>query len=78
MIGDNPTTDIKFGKAGGIDQCLVLSGVVHNMDDFETNWLTKDPDFDPTWIMQMVGDRTAEPYRGPLEYKPMKRPRQGL
>ena len=62
MIGDRPNTDIMFGKAAGIDQCLVLSGVVHNMQDFEENWLTEDIDYDPTWVMQMVGDRTAKPY----------------
>ena len=28
MIGDRPNTDIVFGKAAGVDQCLVFSGVV--------------------------------------------------
>ena len=55
MIGDRPNTDILFGKAAGIDQCLVLSGVVHSVEDFEQNWLPEDPNYDPTWIMQQVG-----------------------
>ena len=56
MIGDRPNTDIAFGKAAGIDTCLVLSGIVHSIDDFETNWLTENPtDYDPTFIMDLVG-----------------------
>ena len=34
MIGDRPNTDIAFGKAAGIDTCLVLTGVVSSEDDF--------------------------------------------
>ena len=60
MIGDNPSTDILFGKAAGIDQCLVLSGVVRGMDDFETNWLPKNTDYDPTFIMEKVGTLTRQ------------------
>ena len=60
MIGDNPSTDILFGKAAGIDQCLVLSGVVRGMDDFETNWLPKNADYDPTFIMEKVGTLTRQ------------------
>lgn len=55
MIGDRPNTDIQFGKAGGVDQCLVLSGVVLSVQDFEDNWLPENPDYDPTYIMEMVG-----------------------
>ena len=56
MIGDNPKTDVMFGKNGGVDQCLVLSGVVKSLDDFEENWRNKDGDENtPTHIMQMVG-----------------------
>ena len=60
MIGDNPSTDILFGKAAGIDTCMVLSGVVKGMDDFKTNWLPKNPDYDPTFVMQMVGDLSQQ------------------
>ena len=53
MIGDRPNTDIAFGKAAGIDQCLVLSGVVQSIEDFESNWLTENPtDYDPTYILK--------------------------
>ena len=52
MIGDRPNTDIMFGKEAGIDQCLVLSGVVLSVEDFETNWLPENAAYDPTWIMQ--------------------------
>ena len=55
MIGDRPNTDILFGKACGIDTCLVLSGVVTSKDDFEHNWLPENSDYDPTYIMNMVG-----------------------
>ena len=56
MIGDRPNTDIAFGKAIGIDQCLVLSGVVRSLDDFEENWLTENQaDYDPSYIMDMIG-----------------------
>lgn len=56
MIGDNPNTDIVFGKAAGIDQCLVLSGVVRSVEDFEENWLPENPtEYDPTYIMDLVG-----------------------
>ena len=34
MIGDNPKTDVMFGKNGGVEQCLVLSGVTKSLDDF--------------------------------------------
>ena len=59
MIGDNPTTDILFGKNAKIDQCLVLSGVVRGLDDFKQRWLPSNAAFKPTWIMQMVGDLDA-------------------
>jgi len=59
MIGDNPNTDIIFGKAAGIDQCLVMSGIVRGLDDFRNNWLPKNPECCPTFIMQMVGDLDA-------------------
>ena len=61
MIGDRPNTDILFGKAGGLDQCLVLSGVVRSLDDFKSNWLPENQDYAPTYIMQMVGDLDATP-----------------
>lgn len=60
MIGDRPNTDILFGKAAGVDQCLVMSGVVRGLDDFRQNWLPKDPErYTPTYVMQMVGDLDA-------------------
>jgi len=55
MIGDRPNTDIMFGKEAGIDTCLVLSGVVLSLEDFEQNWLTENLAYEPTWIMQQVG-----------------------
>ena len=56
MIGDRPNTDIHFGKSVGIDQCLVLSGVVTSLDDLEENWLTQSQaNYDPTYIMDMIG-----------------------
>ena len=54
MIGDRPNTDILFGKAGDIDTCLVLSGVVASLDAFESDWLPEDPDYDPTFWMHQV------------------------
>ena len=59
MIGDLPTTDILFGKAAGFDQCLVMSGVVRGLDDLRKNWLSKNPEFCPTFVMQMLGDLDA-------------------
>ena len=59
MIGDRPNTDILFGKAGQLDQCLVLSGVVRGIQDFHDNWLIENPDYTPTHIMKMVGDLTV-------------------
>lgn len=56
MIGDRPNTDIMFGKEAGIDQCLVLSGVVASVDEFERKWLPENATYDPTWIMHQVGD----------------------
>jgi len=62
MIGDRPNTDILFGKAGGLDQCLVLSGVVRGIEDFKEKWLPENPTgYKPTYIMQMVGDLDATP-----------------
>lgn len=63
MIGDRPNTDIQFGKAAGVDQCLVLSGVVLSVQDFEENWLPENADYDPTYIMEMVGTfkKNAQP-----------------
>ena len=56
MIGDNPKTDVMFGKNGGVDQCLVLSGVVKSMEDFEQNWKDKDGQANtPTHVMELVG-----------------------
>ena len=52
MIGDRPNTDIAFGKAGGIDTCLVLTGVVKNIDDFKKNWAGNEP----TYFMEMFGE----------------------
>lgn len=59
MVGDRPNTDILFGKAAGVDTCLVLSGVVQSEDDFKQNWLPENRDYDPTYIMNMVGDLTT-------------------
>ena len=59
MIGDNPGTDILFGKNAGIDQCLVLSGIVRSIEEFERDWLPKDERYRPTWVMEMVGDLNA-------------------
>ena len=39
MTGDRPNTDILFGKEAGVDQCLVMSGVVRGLQDFTDNWL---------------------------------------
>lgn len=30
MIGDNPDTDVAFGKASGVATCLVMTGVVQS------------------------------------------------
>ena len=60
MVGDRPNTDILFGKAAGVDTCLVLSGVVRGKDDFEENWLPDNPAYDPTYIMNMLGDLSTE------------------
>ena len=56
MIGDTPSTDMLFGKNGGIDTCLVLSGRVRSEADFRENWLPDYPDSTPTYIIEMVGD----------------------
>ena len=61
MIGDRPNTDILFGKAGKLDQCLVLSGRVRGIEDFKQNWLIGHPEYAPTYIMEMVGDLDAAP-----------------
>ena len=56
MIGDRPNTDIAYGKAGGIDTCLVMTGVVKNFEDFESNWGAKDrTNYTPTYFMNMFG-----------------------
>lgn len=60
MIGDRPNIDILFGKAGGLNQFLVLSGLVRGIDDLHQNWLLEDPTgYMPTYVMQMVGDLDA-------------------
>ena len=59
MIGDRPNTDIVFGKVAGVDTCLVLTGVVLSKEDFEDNWQNENQDYEPTYIMHMVGDRNA-------------------
>ena len=59
MIGDRPNTDILFGKAGGLQQCLVLSGVVRGIEDFKQNWLPEHPEYCPTHVIEMVGDLDA-------------------
>ena len=61
MIGDRPNTDILFGKAGNLDQCMVLTGVVRGIDDFKSNWLNGHPEYAPTYIMEMLGDLDAPP-----------------
>ena len=33
MIGDRPDTDIALGSNGGVDTCLVLSGVVKDENE---------------------------------------------
>ena len=60
MIGDRPNTDILFGNIANVDTCLVLSGVVRSVEDFETNWLPKNAEYDPTYIMDMVGTFSRE------------------
>ena len=60
MTGDRPNTDMLFGKNGGLDTCLVLSGVVRGIDDFKQRWLPENPEgYSPTYVMQMVGDLDA-------------------
>ena len=59
MIGDNPSTDILYGKNAGVDQCMVLSGIVRSLKEFERDWLPQNPDYRPTWVMNMVGDLQA-------------------
>lgn len=34
MVGNNPDTDVLFGKASGVHTCLVMTGVVKNEDNF--------------------------------------------
>jgi ribonucleotide monophosphatase NagD (HAD superfamily) len=57
MIGDRPNTDICFGKQAGVNTCLVMTGVVNGIDDFNNNWITMEgsEDFMPTHFMQSLG-----------------------
>ena len=56
MIGDRPNTDIAFGKAVGVDTCLVMTGVVKDIEDFKENWVNLDPrNHTPTYFMNMFG-----------------------
>ena len=56
MIGDRPDTDIQFGKNAGIKTCLVLTGVVHSIQDFYTDEKWKDA-AKPDFIMHSFGDK---------------------
>ena len=56
MIGDNPSTDILFGKNAGVDQCLVLTGVVRSVEELQSKFLAESESYRPTWVMNMLGD----------------------
>ena len=56
MIGDNPSTDILFGKHAGVDQCLVLTGVVRSVEELQGKFLAESESYRPTWVMNMLGD----------------------
>ncbi|EJU01483.1 2-phosphoglycolate phosphatase [Dacryopinax primogenitus] len=52
MIGDRLETDIKFGIEGGIDTCLVMTGIAKPEDVGGPN----ASDIKPTYVMRTVGD----------------------
>jgi len=56
MIGDNPKTDIAFGKNAGIDTCLVLTGVVKSPEE-SLEFSACDDLLRPTHILNSMGDK---------------------
>ncbi|KDN32893.1 hypothetical protein RSAG8_14019, partial [Rhizoctonia solani AG-8 WAC10335] len=52
MIGDRLDTDIQFGKNGGLDTLLVLSGVTHLSDISGPNASPTVPDY----VVNSLGD----------------------
>jgi 4-nitrophenyl phosphatase len=55
FIGDRPDTDISLGYNGGVDTCLVLSGVV-TCEEEAHQWAAKSEKFKPTWVLDSFGD----------------------
>lgn len=51
MIGDRLNTDMKFGRDGGLDTLLVLTGI-----ETEDMVLSLDKDVSPTYYMNKLGD----------------------
>lgn len=51
MIGDRLNTDMKFGRDGGLDTLLVLTGI-----ETEEMVLSLDKDASPTYYMNKLGD----------------------
>ncbi|KZO99140.1 2-phosphoglycolate phosphatase [Calocera viscosa TUFC12733] len=51
MIGDRLETDVKFGIDGGIDTCLVMTGIAKEEDITGPN----ASDIKPTYVMASVG-----------------------
>lgn len=51
MIGDRLNTDMKFGRMGGLDTLLVLTGI-----ETEENVLSQPKEECPTYYMNKIGD----------------------
>ena len=54
MIGDNPSTDIALANNCGIDSCLVLTGIVKNIEEME-EWRKKDKANESTYLLKSFG-----------------------
>lgn len=54
MVGDRPDTDIQMANNAGIASCLVLTGVMQNLDDVD-RCVAQNPKNKPTWIVHSFG-----------------------